>query len=85
MELKKIAKRNERREKRVSNDKKRPKVSQFLTLGLHVGTKMKHSPKADDFCWATMKPTRNIQSGHMMTCWKGESLNYNAKIVSDLF
>ena len=26
MELKKIAKRNERREKRVSNDKKRPKV-----------------------------------------------------------
>ena len=28
MELKKIAKRNERREKRVSNDKKRPKVGQ---------------------------------------------------------
>ena len=32
MELKKIAKRNERREKRVSNDKKRPKVRIFLTL-----------------------------------------------------
>ena len=32
MELKKIAKRNERREKRVSNDKKRPKVGWYLSV-----------------------------------------------------
>ena len=34
MELKKIAKRNERREKRVSNDKKRPKVGSMWYLSV---------------------------------------------------
>ena len=37
MELKKIAKRNERREKRVSNDKKRPKVGSMWYLSLRRG------------------------------------------------
>ena len=40
MELKKIAKRNERREKRVSNDKKRPKVGSIWHLSVRRGFEM---------------------------------------------
>ena len=40
---------------------------------------------SDDFGKSTEKPTHFIQSGHMTDCWKGDSLNYNGKIVSGLF
>ena len=42
-------------------------------------------PKSDDFRRSAVGTTQMIQSGHMMACWKGQSLNYVGKIVSDLF
>ena len=45
----------------------------------HVGTKMKDSQNR------TIGTTQIILLGHMMACWKGKSLNYIGKLVSDLF
>ena len=42
-------------------------------------------PKSDDFRPTTVGTTHIIQSGHMMACWKAESLNYVEKILSDIF
>ena len=42
-------------------------------------------PKSDDFRRTAVGTTQIILFGHMMACWKGKSLNYIGKIVSDLF
>ena len=42
-------------------------------------------PKSDDFRRSAVATTHIIQSGHMMACWKAKSLNYDDKILSDLF
>ena len=42
-------------------------------------------PKSDDFRQSAVGTTQMIQSGHIIACWKGQSLNHVGKIVSDLF
>ena len=42
-------------------------------------------PKSEDFRRNAAGTTEMIQSGHMMACWKVQSLNYDDKILSDLF
>ena len=42
-------------------------------------------PKSDYFRRSAVGTTQIIQLGHMMACWKGESLNYIGNLVSDLF
>ena len=42
-------------------------------------------PKSDDFRRTTVGTTHIIQSGHIMARWKGKSLDFIGKLVSDLF
>ena len=67
--------------------------SKFFTVfkshfGFYRGArwyKNERLPKSDDFRYNAVGTTHIIQSGHIMACWKGKSLNYIGKLVSDLF
>ena len=47
--------------------------------------KCERLPKSNDFRQSAVGTTQMIKSGHMIACWKGQSVNYVGKIVSDLF
>ena len=57
----------------------------FAHVRHHTLVQKWKTPKSDDFRRSAVGTTQIIQLGHMIACWKGQSLNYVGKIVSDLF
>ena len=63
------------------------RFSKFLASFLLTGPrwyKNERLPKSDDFRRTTVGTTHIIQSGQIMARWKGKSLDYVGKLVSDL-